>query len=71
MEIKFCKRKKEMNRHKAYWSVMGCEPSKERTATQEKRERHKKQLLNMINQYSNDGVFEVTRILREIIEEEK
>jgi len=67
MAIKLC----SMNRHKAYWSVMGYEPSEEQTALQKRRKKHKEQLIEMINQYSGDGVFEVTKILREIIRERK
>jgi len=48
---------------------MGLEPSTEPSTFMIMRERHKQELLKMIDQYNGDGVGEITKILREIIEE--
>lgn len=60
-----------MNRHKAYWSVMGNEPNIEQSVSSKKHDRHKEQLLKMINQYNGDGVNEILKIIREIMEENR
>lgn len=58
-----------MNRHRAYWSVMGLEPDNEPSVLSNRRIRHKQELKKMINQYPKGGFNEVVKLLREIHEE--
>lgn len=58
-----------MNKHRAYWSVMGYEPSEEPRAIDIRRAKDKEQLKCMINGYNGDGFNEIVTLLREIKEE--
>lgn len=60
-----------MNRHRAYRSKMGVEPDTEPSALSTRRNRHKKALEKMINQYPNDGFNEIVNLLQEIQDEFK
>ena len=68
-----------MNRHKTYWSVMGIEPSEKENGLTKLREKHKEDILKMIDEYAPynnnflgiNGFDEVVRILREIKEGEE
>ncbi len=56
-----------MNRHRAYWSAMGLEPSTEQSQLSKEYERLRKELQWMIGRFGKD---EVVKELIRIIESE-
>lgn len=63
-----------MNRYKQYWSAMGIEPRLETHPKQARKNKHKKQLLKMMNEYSGvfeDGFQDLLTLFREIYEEQR
>jgi len=56
-----------MNRHRAYWSVMGIEPSED-NYRQERTEKLRQELKRLIDIHGKD---KVTTAIRKIYEEEK
>ena len=57
-----------MNRHRAYWSVMGVESNQEKSVKQKHFEELEKKLTTMLNMYDKT---EVLTLVREVYEVNK
>ena len=55
-----------MNSNKTYWSVMGNESTQKRQHIDILREKHRNEIIRMINQYNKDGLREIITIIRNV-----
>jgi len=58
-----------MNKHKLYWSEMGIEADKEKSALKLKRQCDKEIIKRLIKRYNKNGFDEIVKIMREISKE--